>query len=157
LGRCAAWGALELATGDGAWHGVAWAPDETALLARLQRRYASLRGTSPLCLVIRALQPLAWCPPNPGLRPGRSGTFREGRKGCLHHYAPWFAQGIPRPWVDAELHRFILNDETSSERPTESRPIEIRQIVSFYEGWTKTHAAAVCQEQERCWQLTAVP
>ncbi len=148
----AAWGALELAEQDGAWHGVVWASDEAALLTELKRRYASLRGNSPLCLVVRQLRPPVYYPPDPNLRP-REGDFKVGQTGYLHHYAPWFAKGINRPPSDPEHHRFVLQTKGSAEEQGKPCPVEIRQIVSFYEGWKESCPAVECRRQGERWQL----
>jgi len=151
----AAWGALELAGHDGAWHGVLWAEDEEKLLSGLQQRYASQCGSSPLCLVIRQLRSPQHYPPIPYLQPSQSNVFKVDQTFHLHHYAPWFVQGISRPPAIAEYHRFVLTREANAAGQSEACLVEIRQIVSYYEGWVENHASGQCQLERQHWRLVS--
>lgn len=152
-----AWGALELAAGDGAWHGVAWASDEAKLMTELQRHYGSLRGRSPLCLVIHQLRSPVFSPSSPWRQPAEAGTLNVGQKIQLHHYAPLLAQGIVKPTRAAERHRFTITNEQVTTNQANLCLVDIRQIVSFYEGWTETYATAVCRKENTSWQLNPYP
>lgn len=134
------WGALELAAGDGAWHGLAWGHSADEVIDKLACKFASSRGrTQPLLVVRMCHAPEKAVAPAPWLCPGCSGKYRPGQKMALTYFAPSFGMGIPRAWPADLVYRFILSNPPAGEQNLQNQPgmvaVEIRQILTFEEGW----------------------